>query len=1000
MAGELKIIKASAGSGKTHTLTQQYLRLLYKREGAFRNILAVTFTNKATEEMKQRIIETLYKESLVSDKGKDALSQILNDYSSFSVTTIDSFLQRVLRAFAREIGLNSSYTVELDQELVLSEAIDSMITSLELKENRELVELLTFFGLDSIDKGDSWNIFRDLRNLGDELFRESYKVLNLPIIGQESNLNTNKLIHSLKGVEKQFEERVKALTNEFFNLLESYNLDLYNFSGKSRAPFTIFKKIAAGQLEQLSRSFLKIVSSPTPLDQLRSVTMSKTDPSLYDSIENFWYGGGAEIVNSVAELYESEWSHYVTAQIVYQNLHQTRLLGYIELFLNEFLKENNLVMIADSTILLNKIIGESDAPFIYEKVGSKFDHFLLDEFQDTSPVQWHNFTPLIEEGLSRGKESLVVGDVKQSIYRWRNSDWTLLSSGIYNDIGSERIEESGLMQNWRSSKAIVEFNNSFFSFLAEEHRHLLGDEDASIYSSAAQTIPSSVTDREGWLSISFLESDLMIGDWKEVALHKSIYQVEAWLNRGYSYSDITFLVRTNAEGERVVNALLEASIPVLSNESLFISSSPAVSSLIALLKFIQNPDNQINNAYLELQKIDSSLVIEFASLPLYQMCEQIILTIFGEVGENDSIYLSAFLNLVLQYGSGERGNLYSFLQWWEISGTKQSVATPSGMNAVKVMTIHKAKGLGIPLVILPFMQLRMNHSGLRAPLVWCHTDSPPFNSLPLVAVRYSKKMEESLFKEEYLLEKKKSYMDNLNLAYVAMTRAKEEMAIFAPLPSPNSSSSSLSNSLYKFLHHKLELTHYEAGEAITNSSNSKEVISHLKSPPLRIGVDSSKVKLALRGEEYFNEKSARGMGLIMHYIMEQIVVEEDLEKALDGAVSTGVLPLQLREEVQKKILKMFLFVRERGWFDGSYRALREVTLLLPSGGVKRPDRVLLSSNHIIVLDYKFGAKRLSSHLKSVKEYCSIIGQMKSNVNKSIKGFVWYPDNNELIECVE
>ncbi|MFA5713191.1 MAG: UvrD-helicase domain-containing protein [Bacteroidales bacterium] len=995
--GNLNIIKASAGSGKTYTLTQEYLKLLGKREGLFRNILAVTFTNKATEEMKQRIIETLFAQSGQQESSKSLLAQILNDYSSFSVSTIDSFLQRVLRAFAQDVGLNSSYEVELDQELALSQSVDSMISSLDRLENRELLELLTSFGIDSIGMGGGWDIFRSITKLGNELFKESYKELSISIADKGEKEIVDKLIKTLKVTLEQFPKKLERCSGKFFNLLEEHSIDIHYFKGKSRTPLALFKKLGAGEVVPLSNSFKELASSVTPLDYLVSKSVAKSDPPLFNSIENFWYGGGQEIVEELVDLYDSGWSGYITAGLVFSNLHQTRVLGYIEKFLKSYLKERNLVLIPDSTLLLNKIIGDSDAPFLYEKVGSRYDHFLLDEFQDTSPMQWQNFKPLILEGLSRGKSSLVVGDVKQSIYRWRNSDWTLLSNGIYNDIPKERIAESQLRENWRSSETIIEFNNRFFPYLGKSFASLLGEEDSSIYSEAEQKISPLKREGKGRVKVHFVEKKKGEESWEDRALAIAVEQVLEWRSNGWNYSDIAFLVRSNLQGEWVVNALLEAGFPVLSNDSLYISSSPAVNLIISILKHISNPEDQLNNTLLNLLEIDLKKLHHLSNLPLYRMCEQIIALFFKEIKENDTIYLTAFLNLVLQYGRGERGDIYSFLLWWESSGIKKSIATPEGVDAIRVMTIHKAKGLGIPLVLLPFMELPMDHQGNRGPILWCRSNIEPYSNSPLLAIKYSKRMEESLFKEEYLLERKKSYMDNLNLAYVAMTRGEQEMVILSPLPPKSGESHSIAKSLYTLLEGELIDNCYIVGEPIVHSDRSQKVQGPAEGPPLKFGESEAKIVLALRGEEYFNERSARGMGLIMHHIMEHIDREEDLQKALESALSKGILPLKLKMEAEEKILGMFKSVRERGWFSDKYSSLREVKILLEDGSIKRPDRVLLSKEEVIVIDYKFGAKRLKHHLDSVNEYCSIIGKMEHNNSRKISGFIWYPDNNEILE---
>ncbi len=977
----LKIIKASAGSGKTHTLTSEYLRLLTLRERAYRNILAVTFTNKATDEMKRRVVETLYRDSFKNLRSRERLIEILHDYSSFSISTIDRFFQQTMRAFAREIGRNSAYGVELNQDNVIKQAIDNMIMSLDKPENTLLLEWLTQLSMDSVDRGDGWYFKNSLINLSGEIFKESYRLKrgSLPDDGVfKKELSEYK--EMLLSVIKRFTDELRRIGDEACKVVERHSLTFEDYTGGKRSPFKNFLRAASGEVYQLSDTFLKLPDNPSGWS---SKETQKRNPSLFKAIEDTYYEGLNDKVKELINHYENA-SDYYTASVILENIYTLGILLDVERYIQEYTRENNLVLIPETTELLNRIIDGSDTPFIYEKIGTRIDHFMLDEFQDTSMMQWQNFKPLILNSLASGNDNLIVGDVKQSIYRWRGSDWSLLNSGLYSDLPDGAYTDITKSENWRSCSQIIDFNNRFFEFMAKSCDNIVGEESGNVYKDVVQKISERPRDSAGHVLVKFTENP---DDYLPQL-------IEQYISNGYSLSDITILVRKNIEGRNVVELLINKGYQVISDEALFISSSASVMRVITVLKYLNSPENAINNTIAKHYSIDPLYAGEIAHLPLYELCEELIKRESKNRSLSESLFLQAFLDNVLDYTRDKRADIASFLQWWDDKGYKSCIPAPDGQNAIRVMTIHKSKGLGIPVVILPYFSFSLDHEPSHAPVIWCEPDRAPFNSIPLLPVKYKKEMGNTIFANDYHAEKQRIFIDNQNIAYVAFTRAERELAIMSPLPEKENNS--VSSVLYNFLKDSLNSdSEVHFGEWSNSPQNLKRSQNEYKLCDIQSYEIGDRLKLTLRGEEYYNESSKRGYGVIMHEIMASVITMDDLEKAVDGAVIKGLIYPEQRAELVLKMRSFLDSVKDRHWFDGSYKVLNELEIIEPGGKISRPDRVL-QGGEVYVIDFKFGKRKESSHVNQVKRYTNLLRSMGKVF---VKGYVWYPENGEIIEVV-
>ena len=932
----LSIIKASAGSGKTWTLTREYIKFLVPEDSepfnprAFRHILAVTFTNKATEEMKSRIIEELHKLSTdpsyeYPEKGKTAtplmreraaqvLSAILHDYASFSVSTIDRFFQVVMRAFAREINQYASYKVELDQDSVLHQAVDHLLASLDEPGNESLLGWLTDYSLEKIREGGKWDISKYLYEFSQLFAKEDFRQLRRTF--DDSHWSR---------------ERIAAFRAALLPMLEA--------DEKHPDPFTKEEVLTA-----------KLLDEQVPL------------------------------LGIVADLYNH---------------------------IDAILKEHNLVLLGDTADVLGRIIDGSDTPFIYEKVGTRYDHFMLDEFQDTSRLQWENFRPLLKESVSRNLGSLVVGDIKQSIYRWRGSDMNLLHSEVQAAFDPAQSEVHHKQENWRSDAQIIDFNNGFFGRIGE----LLGrsgerfaaeiaGDIAGYYSDVVQKPERPTAAGCGYVRAEFLrraDREAGIPAWDETVVERLPGLINELLTR-YRPSDIAFLVRKNEQGARIAQMLLERNYPVVTEDSLTLSSCLSVRKLVALLKYRVDPTHSVNATLME------TLFGELPQLPqscrvadsLYAVCDALIREYLTDIPEGDHAFLFAFLDAVLSYTDRYGSNLAGFVEWWDEKGCREKISAAGREDAFTVMTIHKAKGLDFPVVIIPFFNEPFKATSRY---LWCRPAAEPFSGIGLVALPAKTALEKTVFAEAFRQEMKTSYVDAINTVYVAMTRSVKEMYLFAPVSKMTKDGKKVDGRYFAvsdLLYAHLKPDTVAAGEpffheegAPGHSDAKAPAAQSAPAAPLRLHnlPYDDRLRLSLKGEAFFSREE----GIRYHDILSRIETEADLPDAVAEAVREGVLPAEGAREAEERIAALLAKVASRHWFDGTYRPLNEVSIVDETGAIHRPDRVLverdkpLGQGCALVIDYKFG-HRQERYARQIRRYMDLIQRMGY---REVRGTLWY-----------
>lgn len=1086
---QLHIIRASAGSGKTHRLTGEYLRLLFSVPNNHRHILAVTFTNKATDEMKSRIVEELHRLASGADSAylkeltedlsmrpeavrahaKTILETILHDYSSFSVSTIDRFFQQTMRSFARETGLAGGYNIELDETSLLTEAIDLMLSELDRPENKTLAEWLLRFMQHNIEEGRSWKIDRQVLDLAKQLFNETYKSFTDE---EQSAIQDKKQLEDYKQmlirIAKSYEKEVKKVGEKALHIMQQHGLTYEDFKHKRNSGFLLFTKLANGIVDKPSNRLIALADN---VDQWYS---SKEKES---AIRAAYADGLNECVNQIILLSEND-RDYQTAKHLLRNFYTLGILNDIKLRLRKLQQENNTLFLSDTTELLNDIIAGTDSPFIYEKTGTRVHHYMIDEFQDTSRMQWENFRPLIGESLATGNLNLIVGDVKQSIYRFRNSDWRLLEEQVKTDFRAENIREHVLDTNWRSDTHIVQFNNAFFTkaaislqndFNASANLDVSADFDASpqgdavhsqqarnlqivnAYADLYQHVPPKKADSGGQVRITFLKDDKET-DWKADVLEQLPHEIEALQDQGFALKEIAIVVRWNHEAVQVAETLLAYReqhpespyrYDIISNEALLIGSAQSIKAVISLMRHFRNPKDSIFRmmAIYEYYRFQHHSTPEEAieryregtpndfpdeikrhlgeleSMPFYEMTEHFFTLTANALDDKEIAHVQAFLDIVLKFKERSTADLNDFLDWWDETGHKKALFSPENQDAIRLITIHKSKGLGFGAVIMPFVNWDMDHNARHNDIIWCKPDTPPFDALGIAPLKYSKGLEETIFRESYLEEKRFTYIDNLNLLYVAFTRTKHRLIAFAPIPKKPITITNVAGLLWNSIGDTTPLPDSDKKLIALNDYFSEgeveAVFEYGKPTPVKktndktdTGTDTYKsnrwrsvpfgdrLKLRFNSIGYFSDDGSRDYGSMMHDIVSHVKTLADIPTAVEMKISEGALSEEERETIIRNLTDILSLPEIADWYSDRFTILNETQLLHPNAGFSRPDRVMIAPDEVIVADYKFGELEETKYIRQVQRYVKSIERMGY---QNVKGFVFYIKTGKVIQ---
>ncbi len=1050
----LHIYKASAGSGKTYRLVQNYLAYVLEEGHRFEEVLAITFTNKAAAEMKERILsklaelsqengneaylkelQAIYRQEqrpvpdteTLRNRAGEVLSDILHNYSRFSVGTIDSFFQNILRSFARELNISVNYNLELDRESVLQEVADRLLDLAGTEGSEKVTRWLLDFMRSRLEQSLSWDVERELLSFSHRLFDDEFRALMDSLEENEAPSDAlmrkiDDLIKELNKIIYSFENQMDKYGKEGLALMEEFGVAYDDFSGGKSSPMNYFNKIRKGN-QQGKKRFVPGTKLSKCLNGEQSF-ISKNSPKK-DELKRALDGGVERVLQQAVDHAEEHLKMYGSALLVKKHLFQLGILGHMNRILSDIRKERNLLLMDDTERLLESITTESDTPFIFEKTGTRYRFFLIDEFQDTSDRQWRNLLPLLENALQQeGDRVMIVGDEKQSIYRWRGGNMELLGSEAEKQLGrfvpNDRLQIVRIRENYRSARAIVRFNNALFSALPrveyDSFKEINGFADH-----LENVIQEETREITGLVDWQWLEYDRKSDDedsWRLKHLSKTDSILDEIQSDGYTYRDIAFLTETNEEGRMIADYLGRNGVPVISQDSLILSSAPGVRLLLSALNYLSNPDNESfatslfyqyftikkqgklsEPAFLALIKDPDKWVNEgfpgefisgrnrLAHLPLYDLIIELI-RIFALHHQADA-FVMQFSDLVLNFAHDKSQSLFDFLEWWETVAQKEALSSSEGRNAVNVMTIHKAKGLQFPVLILPFFEFAFKHR--VNPLIWVQSRNfKPFNTLPFLPVIYEDPKGQTLFDDTLKEEKRQMIADQINKWYVAFTRAEERLYVLAH--EKTKSAAELSRKLMPNIADDLKNefpvetnengSRYRIGEggkrSVTETvppekANSLPVDSYPLHPyQKRLGI---RLHAARPGEEMAQGiRESLKYGRTVHELLARIESEAEIEEKADELVREGWLPESEKESLIEKIRSLFKKEEVRAWFDPAARIMAERELLLPDGTLLRPDRVIIGEKGAIVVDFKTGKMRPEDK-KQVKEYARVLKEM-------------------------
>ena len=1046
-----KILNASAGSGKTYQLAYKYVRDVVERPDLYRNILAVTFTNKATEEMKSRIlreIDTLaagrksaYLDSLcrelslseptVRRRALEARTRILHDYSRFTILTIDRFFQRIIRAFIKELGIDLNYNIELETENILAKSADALIE--EILDNKELERWLMDYVQERIENGNRWDVRDDILSLGSELFKERGKEMIDDSLSKEL---LRKVVDAMYARSQATKQELASTAQQMLDIMAWAGVSPADFKGKSRSFAFSIVRYADGDLN-------------APTATLRKASLDADEWCGKDSPAAA-RAAAPELrihLEKLCDIYDRNVAQWNSTDLIRENYRSFALLTDLYRKVNEICQSENIMVLNETKYVLSRFINGDNAPFIYEKIGNRYERFMIDEFQDTSVKEWENFLPLLLNAMAQSEEIsvLIVGDIKQSIYRWRGGDWRLLQSGAVDSLGKDNCMIVPLTSNFRSLPAVVEFNNEIMrrvvdmdnsylnALLAEAHAaNAIGDDTfasltntlAQAYTDLAQT-PQKSDGRPGYVRVEIYDkrSDAPV-----------IAAIESAVERGYRYSDILILVRNGNDGLKAARLLFdykhsrygssaEAGFNVMTQDALVIGRSEIVCFIVAVLRLTADQrlsiERAVYNRYLgrdvatPLSEEEQEFLRRTAQLSPEEAFESIVMRYELQTRRDQIAYLQAMHEQIISFCTNRIADIQLYLKWWDERGSQEKLRVEKGDNTIEITTVHKSKGLEKPVIIIPYCNWKTVPEPSKRPVVWAHAegDIDGVDNFPVI---YKTAMQQSAFSNDYYKELVYNHVDAVNLLYVALTRASEELYAFIPENIDKRSSSSRSiNSIAPLLTAALndmgDMQRSDDGLVVTSGEQSYASLAESDRGKRSYEIlltdyptAAPRLRVKRRLERYFEdtdktELAPRNYGILMHRVFEQAASRTDIMAAVERMRNDGVVSTEQCAELRSRIDKTFEQERVRDWFSGRWTEIRnESEIIVPGKGtMRRPDRVMVAGGHAVVVDYKFGAEHQKRHLAQVREYVELLRSMQRYA--SVEGYVWYINEAKIVE---
>lgn len=1028
MQKNFKIYTASAGAGKTYALVKEYLIkcFLSNEKFPFSKILAITFTNKASAEMKARVLqklrlfsrgkdedflkeisdETKISKKILQKKSRTLLFSILHNYSNFWIGTIDKFTYQVARSFSKELGISLNAELELDQEKTTDKSIDILLSKVGL--DKDLTNSLVKYIQHKTDDGKSWQIELEIKNIAKNINKEHSNLF----LEDLRKLN----FQQFQDIKKSLASIIELFNNEVTRYAKNANENLISLAinpdsfSRSCLP-NYYKKIIESNL---------LVKNDFEIKKTLNQRLKKEKPfypkKISDNQKKIINDNEEKIFNDfnlLQEYIERNKSLYFLAILINKNIYSLAILKKLVLEKKRYKNNNNIVELSEFNRKINRIVKHEPIPFLYEKIGERFNHFLIDEFQDTSKLQWENLTPLILNSIANTNESCsVFGDGKQSIYRWRNSNvnqFLHLASSEKRTIeenskGTINKQIINLKFNWRSDYNIVTFNNNLFKTCVNLAQ---GPIAKRLYKKSFQEIPPTRKKTKGWVRVEYLKKD----NWIEENLYKTLKTVKD-LKKDYQLKDIAIIVRKNTHANLIAKHLSYNNIDVISPESLLLINNKKVNVIIDALRLSINQDNQIskNNILsyftiyynlnltkeslapieqsLKKQKIDLNFE-QISKLPVFESVNKII-TAF-KWSDSDDSYLQSLCETIHLFQTKNSVSIVDFLSWWDENYLKQTIKIPEEINAIKILTIHKAKGLEFPIVIFPFANWEINKEP-NSPKNWISLNDE-FPPLPTALINMEKTVEETNYKSIFSEYKNNVELDNLNLLYVTLTRAINALYVFT--------SNKNENNLNKYFNHYLSTinafnkdeTSYSLGKkSAINASSDKENIENITHFTSTMWWKSLKIACSFENDwDVTSIDESSNWGLVVHKALELLNEKNSINSVVEKLICNQILPKKNASKI-KTWLKSTIEIKEVKKYFFNPNTFAEKEILLKDGSSFRPDRVLIKENNAYILDFKTGKKH-HSHFNQLDNYERVINQMGYDVKEKA---ILYLNNFEFI----
>jgi ATP-dependent exoDNAse (exonuclease V) beta subunit len=1053
------IYDASAGSGKTYALVKEYLKIILSssKNDSYRNILAITFTNKAVHEMKSRIvgslsefakdepnkkasnlmhdlaIETNLSVNQIKVKSQQIIKHIIHNYAAFDISTIDKFTHRVIRAFAHDLNLPMTFEVTLDTENLLTEAVDAIIA--QAGEDETLTKLLIDFTMEKTDDDKSWDISREILETGRLLLNENNR--------EEITHFHNKTISEFLEIKKRLAKICEQLEAENVNLaknaisiFDQNGIDTKSFSGEYFPKH--IQSIIDGKFNPKNKTY----------HEFDAIKINKTakDKAIIESVI-------PQLLEFLATIYKNfEKRDFYKAFL--KNITPLSLLNTVSNELAKIQEEQNVLSIAEFNAIIHREIQNQPAPFIYERLGERYRHFFIDEFQDTSEMQWQNLIPLIDNALSGeidGEKGtlMIVGDPKQSIYRWRGgkAEQFIELSKDKNPFNNPDKKQFHLDKNYRSYSQIIDFNNQFFKLLSNEF-------DNKDYKDLYENHSFQKTNdkKGGYVNISFLpiidkiefENDDEALDKTELFVLATLNTIQKVLKEGFEYKDIVILTRKRDQGIAIANYLTEQNIPLLSSETLMIQNATEVRLIIHLLKYLKNNADLESKAqflnYLAQNSQDQMPIHDFIAKgmsltnekefeswlesfhvnlsfqnirkkSLYEAVEIIINKFLTNsitqvapappLGAGGA-YIQYFLDIVLERDIRNQAGISDFLNYWDKNAEKFSIPSPEGTNAVRIMTIHKSKGLEFPVVIFPFAE--EDYTRKPKDKLWLSNEEEAVE-LPKILIDNTSSVEGfgEAAKAVYDSKKQEELLDNINVLYVALTRAEEQLYVISQQLKPKKDGeypSNMASFFIKYLQNQSVFDETKLEYAFGNAAKLSSAKAHVDTSKIIESVSEilnpKNIKIAQREAIMWgtHQQEAIEYGNLIHEILSFVKTKDDVDFALINALENGLITNNQKEMVAKTIREIVNHSELKNYFDKDSLVLNEQTIIQKEGNLVKPDRMVISNkNEVYLLDYKTGLHQ-PKYKQQLENYQTAIEKMGYKVNK--KALIYIGEKIEVL----